>query len=103
MNPSDPESGRNPPLPPCARCGVELRPGRGEWHVVEIRTVADPGSPVFDAEDLEAETEAAIGELLGRLRKMTERQLCEQVYARKLHLLCSRCHARWMTDPFGVG
>lgn len=87
---------------PCARCGVGLRAGRGEWHVVEVRVVADPSPPTFDVEDLEADTEVAIDELLTRLRGLTDRQLREQVYARRLHVLCARCQTRWLADPFGT-
>jgi len=86
----------------CGRCGAELRPGRGEWYVVEIRTVVEPGPPVFTEEDLAGGTEAAISELLGRLRGMTEAQLRSQVYTRKLHTLCAGCHARWTADPFSA-
>jgi hypothetical protein len=85
----------------CSRCGVALERGRGECYFVEVRTVADPSSPVFSPEDLERDTERAIGELLARLRAMTERQLLDQVYSRRLFCLCAPCHARWVNDPFG--
>ncbi|MFO0908204.1 MAG: hypothetical protein U0794_07570 [Isosphaeraceae bacterium] len=93
------------PEPPiawtCARCGVALTRGRGETYWVEIRAVADPAPPVFDAEDLARDTEQAIAELLRHLGSLTERQLTEQVYRRRLHLLCAPCYAEWTDDPFG--
>jgi hypothetical protein len=57
---------------------------------------------VFTADDLERDTERAIAELLARLRGMSERQLIEQVYLRRLYYLCAACHTRWAGDPFGV-
>jgi hypothetical protein len=93
----------SPPVPlPCARCGVVIERGRVESYIVEIRAVADPCPTVFTDDDLARDTEAAIGELLRRLYKMTETQLVDQVYRRRLFCLCSECYGRWMSDPFGT-
>lgn len=86
----------------CSRCGVTLQRGRDESYLVEIRAVADPSPPVFTEADLERDTELAIAELLARLRKMSERQLIEQVYRRRLYCLCAACHTSWADDPFGA-
>ena len=87
---------------PCSRCGVVLQRGRDECYLVEIRAVADPYPPVFTEADLERDTKLAIAELLARLRTMSERQLIEQVYLRRLYCLCAACHARWADNPFGA-
>ena len=63
------------------------------------RVVVRPEQVVLVGSD----TEAAIGELLARIRRMSERQLREQVYARRLHVLCARCQTLWLADPFGLG
>jgi hypothetical protein len=86
----------------CARCGVEVRRGRDESYLVEIRAVADPSPPIFSEEDLSRDTETAIAELLGRIRNLTERQLIDQVYQRRLSCLCGHCYRLWVADPFGV-
>jgi len=85
----------------CSRCGVALERGRGECYFVDVRAVADPSPPVFTEDDLERDTARAIRELLARLRKMTERQLLDQVYHRRLFCLCGPCYAQWVKDPFG--
>jgi hypothetical protein len=79
---------------------VALERGRGACYFLDVRAVADPSPPVFREDDLECDTERAIGELLARLRKMTERQLLDQVYHRRLLCLCGPCYARWVEDPF---
>jgi hypothetical protein len=84
----------------CSRCGLALERGRGECYFVELRAVADPSPPVFHPEDLEGDTERSIGELLDRLRKLSERQLIDQVYRRRLFCLCAPCYAEWVADPF---
>jgi hypothetical protein len=79
-----------------------LERGRDACYLVEIRAVCDPSPPVFTADDLERDTVRAIAELLVRIRGMSERQLIDQVYRRRLYCLCAACHARWGDDPFGV-
>jgi hypothetical protein len=65
--------------------------------------VADPTPPVFTGDDLSRDTTREIDRLLKRLRKLSEQQLVNQVYRRKLFCLCSACYGRWIDDPFGTG
>jgi hypothetical protein len=86
----------------CSRCGVAVGLGRSECYLVEIRAVADPFPPVFNDDDLSRDAEKEIGRLLARLRKLTERQLMNQVYRRKLFCLCNACYAGWIENPMGA-
>jgi hypothetical protein len=87
----------------CSRCGVAVAAGRGEYYLVDIRAVADPSPPVFTDDDLSQDAERAIAELLSRIRALTERQLLDEIYRRKLFCLCNACYASWIEDPVGAG
>jgi hypothetical protein len=87
----------------CSRCGVAVAAGRGEYYLVDIRAVADASPPVFTDDDLLHDAERAIAELLLRLHALTERQLLDEVYRRKLFCLCNACYVRWIEDPVGAG
>jgi hypothetical protein len=95
----DNRSGRRPLL--CARCGTGLALGRGECYFVEIRAVADPTPPVITGDDLSQDAGREIGRLVARIQGMSERQLIDQVYRRKLFCLCGPCYGRWIEDPVG--
>ena len=97
----DPAPGHSPL--PCSRCGARLTLGRGECYLVDVRAVADPTPPVFTGDDLSKDASREIDRLLKRLRKLSEQQLVNQVYRRKLFCLCTTCYGRWIGDPFGTG
>jgi hypothetical protein len=100
-DPVNQEDGK-PPLP-CGRCGRLVVLGRGECYLVDIRAVADPTPPVFNGDDLSRDASKEIKRLLARLRGLSEKQLVDQVYRRRLFCLCNACYARWVEDPVGDG
>jgi hypothetical protein len=100
IEPSRASESRRPPLQ-CARCGTLLALGRGECYLVDIRAVADPSPPIFTGDDLSQDAEIEITRLLTRIRALSERQLLNEVYRRKLFCLCNACYARWVEDPAG--
>jgi ribosomal protein L40E len=85
----------------CHRCGAELTPGEGNFHVVRIEAVADPSPPNITEEDLQADFSEAIERILDELRDVPEQELMDQVYRRMTIHLCSRCYATWIEDPAG--
>ena len=87
---------------PCSRCQQGVQLGRGEGYLVDIRAVADPTPPVLTGDDLSADASREIQRLLVRLRGMSERQVANQVFRRRLFCLCNACYARWIEDPFGT-
>lgn len=85
----------------CARCGIELCPGRGDFFRVTIEAVADPTPPEISAEKLAEDVRPRIEELLARLEKLTEAELMEQVHCRLTSLLCGPCYRQWIRSPWG--
>ncbi|MEW6252869.1 MAG: hypothetical protein AB1716_19705 [Planctomycetota bacterium] len=85
----------------CLRCGVELKPGRGDFYVVKIEAVADPSPPDITAEDLQRDRTAEIERLIEKLRRLSPQEALDQVY-RKLTLhLCLPCYSAWIENPAG--
>jgi hypothetical protein len=85
----------------CARCGVHLRPGSGDFYRVNIEAVADPAPPNFSADDLALDVRSEIERLLARLEGVTEQEALEQVYCRRSLALCVPCFRRWIDNPAG--
>ncbi len=84
----------------CARCGQAVALGRAEAYLVDIRAVADPTSPVFHDDDFDTDATRQIQRLLKRLRGMSTQQVADQVFRRRLHILCNACYTHWIERPF---
>ena len=85
----------------CHRCGAELTPGQGDFYVVRILAVADPTPPTLTPEDLQADLDKRIAELVDQAAGMSESELMDQVYRRLTIHLCGRCYAEWIENPAG--
>lgn len=83
----------------CARCAVELRPGRGDFYRVTIEAVADPTPPAVSAEDLGADLRQQIEQLLAQLEGMSAQEALDQVYRRLTLYLCGPCYRQWIENP----
>jgi len=83
----------------CARCGVQLTPGTGDFYVVQIEAIADPSPPRFSEEDLKHDHRAEIERLIAQMRDLSERELVDQVYRRLFLNLCGPCYRQWIEDP----
>jgi hypothetical protein len=85
----------------CARCAVELRPGRGDFYRVTIEAVADPAAPEIDEDVSAEELRRRIEELLSQLEGVSSQEAMDQVYRRRTLSLCGPCYRRWIEDPVG--
>jgi hypothetical protein len=85
----------------CARCGIELTPGTGNFYVVQIEAVADPTLPSFSEEDLQHDPRPEIERLIEQMRASSEQELLDQVYRRLVVYLCGPCYRQWIEDPVG--
>ena len=86
----------------CHRCGVILAPGRGDFYVVRIEAMADPGGPDVSAGELaDLDPSAEIDRLIEQMRGMSEREMMDQVYRRLTIHLCGACYRKWIEDPAG--
>ena len=65
----------------CSRCEAVVRPGRGEFYLVDVRAAADPSPPVFTGADFAIDAEREIEDLLRRLRGLSAEELASQVHA----------------------
>jgi hypothetical protein len=83
----------------CARCGIELTPGAGDFYVVRIDAIADPSPPRFSEEDLEHDHRVEIERLIDQMRDLSERELVDQVCRRLILYLCGPCYRRRIKDP----
>jgi hypothetical protein len=83
----------------CARCGVALHPGAGDFFRVTIEAVADPTPPTLSAEDLAADVRARIERLLAQLSGLSEEEALAQVYRRRVIHLCGPCCREWFEKP----
>jgi hypothetical protein len=83
----------------CARCGVELTPGKGDFYLVRIEAVADPTPPSFSEEDLQHDARAEIERLIDEMRGLSEQELVDQVYRRLILHLCGPCYRQWIEAP----
>ena len=84
---------------PCARCGAELTPGKGNFYLVRIEALADPAPPSFSAEDMAHDPRAEIERLIEQMRGLSEQELMDQVYRRLVLYLCGPCYRQWIEDP----
>lgn len=85
----------------CHRCGATLTPGEGNFYVVRILAVADPTPPCISEEDLAADIDAEIEQILEQAGQMDERELTDQVFRRLTIHLCGPCYRQWIEDPTG--
>jgi hypothetical protein len=83
----------------CARCGVELRPGSGDFYVVRVEALADPTPPSFSEEDLQHDPRAEIERLIDQMQDLSEQELMDQVYRRLILHLCGPCYRQWIENP----
>ena len=83
----------------CARCGMGLRPGSGDFYVVRIEALADPSPPRFSEEELKHDPRAEIERLIDQMRDLSERELLDQVYRRLVVYLCGPCYRQWIEHP----
>jgi hypothetical protein len=83
----------------CARCGVELAPGKGDFYLVRIEAFADPTPPEFSEDDLRQDTRAEIQRLLDEMRDLSPQEAMDQVYRRLVLYLCGSCYRQWIEDP----
>jgi hypothetical protein len=84
----------------CARCAVELRPGKGNFFRIAVEAVADPTPPEITAEELAQDVRPQIEALLARMNEWTEEELMEQVYRRLTFSLCDTCYRQWIQHPW---
>jgi hypothetical protein len=83
----------------CARCRAELKPGAGNFYVVQIEAMADPTPPSFSEEDLKRDPRQEIERLIDRMRDLSQQELLDQVYRRLVIFLCRPCYREWIEDP----
>ena len=85
----------------CARCGRRCLPGKGDFYVVNIEATADPTPAPITDDDLQADLESQMHELIELMGGMSERELMDQVYRRLTIFLCGSCYADWIENPAG--
>lgn len=85
----------------CARCRIELKPGIGNFYVVQIEAMADPTPPSFSDEDLQHDPRAEIERLIEQMRESSEQELLDQVYRRRVVYLCGPYYRQWIEAPVG--
>lgn len=83
----------------CHRCGTKLKPGDGNFYIVNIEALADPTPPSFSEEDLQRDFRAEIQRLIHQMRDLSERDVMDQVYRRLILYLCGPCYQQWIEDP----
>jgi hypothetical protein len=85
----------------CDRCSQELRPGQGDFYVVQIEAFADPSPPDFSLEDLQRDHRQEYARLLAQLQGLSAREAMDQVYRRLTIFLCGPCYRQWIENPTG--
>lgn len=85
----------------CSRCARELRPGKGNFYVVNIEAIADPTPPSISVKELSQDLGREIRRILEQMRDLSEREALDQVYRRLTLFLCTRCYEQWIEDPTG--
>ena len=102
------ENDHNPPPPSkgdvhlfCHRCGVELRPGKGNFYVVRIEAFADPTPEDISPGEEYLDPGEEIDRLIRQMHGMSERELMDQVYRLLTLHLCGPCYAAWIENPAG--
>lgn len=83
----------------CKRCGRELHPGRGDFYIVSIVSIAEPSPVVITEEELGADAGREIQYLIARTRGLTAQAAEDQVHRRLVFHLCGPCHHCWIEDP----
>lgn len=85
----------------CHRCGAVLTPGEGNFYVVRILAVADPTPPTLSEEDLAADIDREIEQILEEIGRMGQQELTDQVFRRLTIHLCAPCYRVWIENPAG--
>jgi hypothetical protein len=83
----------------CERCGIELKPGSGNFYLINIEALADPTPPVFSEDDLCRDSNAEISRLLQEMRDLSPQEALDQVYRRMVIYLCTQCYRQWIENP----
>ncbi len=83
----------------CDHCGQVVHPGRGDHYLVRIEAVADPAPPIFTQEDLAIDFDQGFKRLIEQTRKLTARQVLNQVYRKVVLTLCVACYSSWIENP----
>lgn len=85
----------------CERCARTLTPGVGDFYVVRITAVADPAPPHFTEEDLDSDLDEELVRLYDQIERLSEQELLEEVYRRRVLYLCTACFRVWIERPAG--
>ncbi len=85
----------------CARCALELHPGRGHFYQVHIEAIADPTPPILPAEETAADLRRQIEQLIAQMADVSAQEAMDQVYRRLTLHLCTPCYRRWIENPTG--
>jgi hypothetical protein len=86
----------------CGRCLKPLAPGRGDFYLVQIEAVADPGAAQMEPLG-EEEIGRRIDRLLKRLAGTSHEEAMKQVIEHKTIYLCAGCYRGWIENPVGAG
>jgi hypothetical protein len=85
----------------CDRCLVILQPGSGNFYQVTVEAVADPSPPDISNEDLSADINARIKQLIASMNDLSKQEAMDQVCRRLIFCLCGRCYRLWIENPTG--
>lgn len=85
----------------CDRCTAELKPGAGNFYVVNIEAIADPTPPAISPEELAVDIRKKIAQLLIQMDGLSEQEALDQVYRRLTLYLCCTCFRQWIENPTG--
>ena len=75
----------------CSRCNKSLALGRGGFFEVSMQSVADPYSPVMDAEELEI-IQQKLRDLLEKMNATSSVEAMEGVAEHRVFQLCNPCY-----------
>jgi hypothetical protein len=85
----------------CRKCGAILKPGRGDFYVVEIEAYAENSPPVITEEDLGKDHQAEMEQLAEELEGISEREAMDSVHRKMVFFLCRECYWGWIEAPVG--
>ena len=85
----------------CARCAIELHPGKSNFFLVKIDAVADPTPPSISDEDLSQDVQGQIKKLIAQMEKVSAAEAMDQVHRHLTLFLCGSCYQEWIEHPTG--